>query len=115
MELQQKTPTGEVGLRQNRALVVGYPDELRLQPTNEVLLRKITEVTVGKYDPSIEELLAADERTVRRRLPLWPYLLMAVLGIFVIDVLLRRIDLSGLRFWARKPILSSENGASRTN
>jgi uncharacterized membrane protein len=98
MEVQQKTSSGEIGLRQNRALVVGYPDELRLGPTNESLLRQIAEVSGGAYDPTIKDVLAASKRTVGRRLPLWPFLLMIALGLFVLDVLLRRIDLSVQRF-----------------
>ncbi len=103
MELVQKTPTGDVRLRQNRALVVGYPDELRLQPTNETLLRKIAAVSGGKYNPSLQKLFAPSERTVQRRLPLWPYLLMAALGLFVLDVLVRRIDLTIPQFWRDQP------------
>ena len=102
MELQQTSPAGEVGLRQNRALVVGYPDELRLRPTDEALLRKIANVSGGTYDPSVDEMLKPSDRTVQRRLPLWPYLLMIALGCFVLDVLLRRIDLSTQRFPPRR-------------
>lgn len=102
MEVRQTTASGGAGLRQNQALVVGYPDELRLQPTDEALLEKVAERSGGKYDPAPAEILAADERTARRRLSLWPYLLMTALGLFVVDVLLRRIDFSVVRFLPRK-------------
>lgn len=94
MELRQKTSAGEDALRQNSALVVGYPDELRLKPTNETLLKKIAAISQGHYDVPIETLLVPTDRTAERRLPLWPYLLMTALALFVFDVLLRRIDLS---------------------
>jgi hypothetical protein len=103
MELQQKTATGDVRMRQNRALVVGYPDELRLRPTNETLLQEIADATGGRYNPTIEDLFAPSERTVQRRLALWPYLLMAALGLFVVDVFLRRIDLSTQTFRRKTP------------
>ena len=103
MELQQKSKTGEIRMRQNRALVVGYPDELRLRPTNETLLREIASASGGSYNPSIQELFAPSERTVERRLDLWPYLLTAALCLFVLDVLLRRIDFSTQLFRAKKP------------
>ncbi len=102
MELQQKTSTGEIRMRQNRALVVGYPDELRLKPTNETLLREIAEVSGGSYNPSLKALFDPSDRTVQSRLPFWPYLLMGALGLFVFDVFLRRIDLSAQQFWPRK-------------
>ncbi len=101
MELQQKTGTGEIRMRQNRALVVGYPDELRLKPTNETLLREIAQTSGGQYAPSVQDLFAPSERSVQRRWALWPYLLMAALGLFVVDVFLRRIDLSAQTFWRR--------------
>lgn len=94
MEVQQQTAGGEIGLRQNRALVVGYPDELRIRPTNQSLLRRIAQSSGGRYEPDLSELLAASDRTASRRLPLWPYLLITALLLFVLDVLLRRIDLS---------------------
>jgi Ca-activated chloride channel family protein len=102
MEVRQTAADGGAGLRQNQALVVGYPDELRLQPTNETLLAKIAQLSGGDYDPSPAEILTADERTARRRLSLWPYLLMTALGLFLFDVLLRRIDLSVQRFLPTK-------------
>ncbi|MCA9068773.1 MAG: VWA domain-containing protein [Planctomycetaceae bacterium] len=103
MELQQKTSTGDIRMRQNRALVVGYPDELKLQSTNESLLREIANLSGGSYNPSIAELFAPSERTVQRRLALWPSLLMTALSLFILDVFLRRIDLSGQTFWRRSP------------
>ena len=103
MELRQKSDGGQVRLRQNRALVVGYPDELRLSPTNEELLRKIASTSGGQYNPTMQTLFAPTDRTAELRLPLWPYLLMAALVLFVLDVLLRRIDFSagsrGVRRW----------------
>ena len=98
MELRQKASAGDATLRQNSALVVGYPDELRLKPTNETLLKKVADASQGQYNATVETLLAATDRTAQRRLPLWPYLLMTALGLFVFDVLLRRIDLSVQRF-----------------
>ena len=98
MDVQQRTPGGEVGLRKNQALVVGYPDELRLRPTDGDLLRRIAEISGGIHDPSPRQLLEPTRRTVGRRELLWPKLLMAALGLFVLDVLLRRIDLSTYRF-----------------
>jgi hypothetical protein len=98
LELSQNAH-GEAAFRQTRGLVVGYPEELRLRPTNETLLRKIAEVTAGRYDPRPAALFEPDGRSVPRAEPLWPYLLAAAAVIFVADVALRRIDFS---LWRRR-------------
>lgn len=80
-----------------RGLVTGYPDELRLKPANEDLLRAVAGTTGGRYDPGPEEVFAPPERTVRRTVSLRPYLLGAAVLIFLIDVALKRIDLTRQR------------------
>jgi len=80
--------------RQSRGLVIGYPDELRLRPTNESLLRAIASATGGMYDASASALFAEPNRTVQRATPLWPYLVAAAILLFIADVALRRIDFS---------------------
>ena len=77
-----------------RGLAVGYPDELRIKPVNEKLLRSIAEVTSGLYSPSIDQLFAPTPQRAQWPTPLWPYLFMAALSLFLIDVALRRIDLA---------------------
>jgi len=84
--------------RQTRGLVVGYPDELRLRPTNESLLRRIAEASGGKYTTRPDEVLDAENRLAHRAEPLWPYLLIGSMLLFVADVALRRIDFSLLKF-----------------
>ena len=109
LNLTQKSAGGTLLHQQTRGLIVGYPDELRLHPTNNDLLRTLAESTGGRFDPSPEELFSghsdraldsdssdtvAASRTVQRSTPLWPYVVMAALCLFVIDVALRRIDFS---------------------
>lgn len=99
IDLAQSRPDGEP-VRQARGIVVGYPDELRLQPTNESRLRKIADVSGGGFDPQIADLLARNGQMARNGqkarvpIPLWPYLLMAAAGLFLFDVAIRRIDLA---------------------
>lgn len=83
-------------VRQSRGVVVGYPDELRLLPTAESKLRRIAESSGGRFNPDVYDLLEGDERTARMPVPLWPYLLMAALTLFIFDVALRRIELPRL-------------------
>jgi hypothetical protein len=79
--------------QQSRGLAVGYPDELRLRPTNADLLRSIAEITAGRHDLRPEEVFDPTTRTAPRTTPLWPYLVTAAAVLFVLDVALRRIDL----------------------
>jgi Ca-activated chloride channel homolog len=80
--------------RQTRGLAVGYPDELRLRPTNSELLRSIAAAAGGRFDVKPEAVFEAPVRTAPRAEPLWPYLATAALLLFVLDVALRRMDLT---------------------
>ncbi len=91
LDLSQKHE-GKQLYHQSRGLAVGYPDELRLRPTNEELLRQIARVSGGQYDSAPAALFAASDRTVLRTTPLWPYLVTLAALIFLADVALRRID-----------------------
>ena len=111
LNITQKTAGGTLLHQQTRGLIVGYPDELRLHPTNNELLKSLAESTGGRFNPAPEDLFAtstdsrssgsskSDEsikgpRTVQRTTPLWPYLVSAAVLLFVLDVALRRIDFS---------------------
>jgi len=72
-------------------IFVDYPDELRLQPTHEDLLRRVAETTGGVFRPEPASVFAPDGRTVHRARPLWPSLLLSALLLFVADVALRRL------------------------
>jgi hypothetical protein len=91
IELAQKL-SGQPLVQQSRGLVVGYPEELRLKPTNEDLLRSLARATGGMYEPTPEAVFTSPERTAPRTTPLWPYLVAAAALIFLADVALRRID-----------------------
>lgn len=116
MNLSQKTAGGTLLHQQTRGLIVGYPDELRLRPTNEELLKSLAAATGGRFDPRPEDLFAEPalptgspglgttsantQRTVPRSTPLWPYLVSVAILLFVLDVALRRIDFS--LWWPRR-------------
>lgn len=107
LNLTQKTAGGTLLHQQTRGLIVGYPDELRLHPTNNDLLKSLADSTDGRFNPLPENLFgtasstistageaALAARTVQRTAPLWPYLATAALILFILDVALRRIDFS---------------------
>jgi uncharacterized protein YegL len=92
LQMEQKLNGVSVN-RQSRGLVVGYPDEFRLRPTDEELLKAISSTSGGVYQPEPEAVFSAvAERTADRTTPLWPYLVAAAALIFLADVALRRID-----------------------
>jgi hypothetical protein len=80
--------------RQTRGVVVGYPDELRLGPPDDSLMKRLAAASGGKFNPTAAEVFNAGTRVAQRATPLWPYLLMAALMAFLVDVALRRIDFS---------------------
>jgi uncharacterized membrane protein len=93
LELTQKVG-GQVLYQQSRGISVGYSDELRLKPANETLLKSIAEASGGKFNLAAADVFAASGRTARRPTPLWPWLVTAAALLLVLDVALRRIDLS---------------------
>ena len=82
----------ETASRLSRGISVGYPDELRLLPTNVSILKQIADASGGRYAPAPDTVTAADGRTARQPLALWPWLLMAALLLFIVDVALRRLE-----------------------
>jgi uncharacterized membrane protein len=84
----------QVLFQQSRGLVVGYPDELRLQPPNTALLQAIAGASGGSYSLAPEDVFDPGERTVQRVTVLWPHLLLAAALLMVLDVALRRLDLA---------------------
>ena len=84
----------KVVARQSRGLSVGYNEELRLKPTDEVGLQAIATHSGGTYNPKPADLFTPSTRTTLRPTPLWPYLLSLAAMLLVLDVALRRIDLS---------------------
>lgn len=78
-------------LAATHTVFLDYPDELRLQLTNEDLLRRVAETTGGVFGPKPASVFAPDGRTVHRVRPLWPSLLLSALLLFVADVALRRL------------------------
>ena len=93
MEIALKQ-SGQVLYRQSRGMIVGYSDELRIQPTNEKLLREIASATGGTYAVEPTRVFDGQDRWTTRPTQLWPWLLTAAALLLALDVALRRIDFS---------------------
>ncbi|MEM7698226.1 MAG: VWA domain-containing protein [Verrucomicrobiota bacterium] len=64
--------------------------EVALGQIDETLLREVAEITGGTYLENPEDELTLDGRAVERYEEWWPFLLIAFLGVFLIDLLVRR-------------------------
>lgn len=93
LQMTQKRD-GQVVYQQSRGLIVGYPDEFRLKPTNDKLLEEIARSTGGTFEPQADQIFVNTDQSAASALPLWPYLILAAAIMFVLDVALRRIDFS---------------------
>ena len=91
MDLAQRRSDG-TSQRSSRGVTVGYPDELRLLPLGESMLKRIASTSGGQYDAAVEAIFEADKRTAREPKSMWPWLLMGAMGIFIFDVGFRRIE-----------------------
>ncbi|MFB3787520.1 MAG: VWA domain-containing protein [bacterium] len=79
-----------------RGLTISYKPEYRHLSVNEEFLKSLAAVSGGKYNPTADELFqVSDEEQITIRTPLWPWLIMAALLLFLADVALRRLDLAG--------------------
>ena len=91
-----QTSQGSAVFQQTRGLAVGYPEELRLLPTDERLLREIASSSGGRFRPDPESVFALPETAASRDVALWPYLATLAAVLFLCDVVLRRVELGRL-------------------
>ncbi len=94
-----QTKNNEVVLQTSQGFDVGYPAELRLKPSNRKLLRRVAEASGGQFNPTVEQIFEKTLPSASRAEPLWPWLLSFSLILLLVDIALRRIDISnwGLR------------------
>jgi hypothetical protein len=84
---------GRIIMQQTRGFAVGYPDELRLRPADEPLLRELAADSGGRFRPEPEAVFAPSPTAMPRNEVLWPYLATLAAIACLIDVALRRVDL----------------------
>ncbi len=76
--------------RQYLNSTVGFPDEFLLKSMDEEMLRQIAETTGGIYNPDPKELVIQENREAAFERILWPWIIGAVLFLFVLDVFFKR-------------------------
>ena len=67
-----------------------YPREFLSTETNEPLLRQLAQLGDGKFSPTPAEIFTRPQRATMHRRDLAPFLLMAALALFPLDIWLRR-------------------------
>jgi uncharacterized membrane protein len=85
------TTTGPESGITSRVIVPDPAAEYRFRPPDEGLLRSMASATGGTWQPTAATLAnaAGDHRTERR--PAWPPLIAIALGLWFVDLLLRRV------------------------
>jgi hypothetical protein len=83
-------PEGGVALAHTRS----YPREFITRATNETLLREISKISGGRFDPPPGDVFQRPSGTALRRQDLTNWFLIAALGLIPLDIFLRR------RTWA---------------
>lgn len=81
---------GAAGTEGVGRIFLSPPTEFISQATNTALLKKIANVTTGRYDPTVEQVFQMPPQKFPVDKPLWPYLLYGALGLFIVSVLVRR-------------------------
>ena len=67
------------------------------------LLGQVAQLSGGRYDPTPEQVLAPDGRTAAGHVPLWPYFLLAAVGVLLVEAALQRRSASGFACRRAKP------------
>lgn len=81
----------------SRRLYYPYPDEYRSLPPSLTVLGALAEQTGGKLTPTTEEVFAAGGDRGRTQRSLWPWLALAALLVYVLDIAVRRAP--KIRHW----------------
>lgn len=77
------------------SLAVPYPKEYTDLIPNRRKLERVAMVTGGSVAPTIKAMMSADGEKLRYNKDLWAWVLYVLLGLFLLDVLLRRVRLFG--------------------
>jgi Ca-activated chloride channel homolog len=75
-----------------RSVAYAYPDEYRVYAPNVALLKSLSEQTFGKFAPRTDEIFADYGDAPRVAWPLWRHLAWGALVVFLLDILVRRLN-----------------------
>lgn len=81
---------GDAGLTSG-LVVPDNNEEYRFRPADEPRLRSIASATGGHWQPTAEQISSTSGEHRASRRPLWPTLLWIALGLWMLDLLVRRV------------------------
>lgn len=85
------TAADPTGATTTRVVSADPAAEYRFRPTDEAMLRSLAAATNGAWKPEAAALSVAPADRHSDRRPLWPGLTMIALGLWFVDLLLRRV------------------------
>jgi hypothetical protein len=88
---------GKIVAESLATVAIPYPEEYLHWGIAEKKLRRAATITGGRVAPTPEQLFAPAERRVRYHKDLWPMLIYVIVGLFLFDIILRRLRLFGYR------------------
>lgn len=68
-----------------------YPEELRVRPPDEALLRAVSADSGGEFKPAPADLFARQDEMATAPIRLWPFFACLALSLWLGDILLRRV------------------------
>ena len=77
----------------SRILPYSYPEEYHFYPPDVELLREVSAVTGGTFDANASDIFRPGSQPTERPTPLWPYLAIGALLLYLGDIFLRRVRL----------------------
>jgi uncharacterized membrane protein len=89
--------SGAVVAESQGAVSLPYPAELRTAPADTDLLARLRELTGGLDTPTVAQMLDPGDLSQPYRHELWPWVVLAMAALYVLDVALRRVRLFGYR------------------
>jgi Ca-activated chloride channel family protein len=75
----------------SRVVAADAVAEYRFRPPDAALLKSLASATGGSWTPAVSALTAAPTDRHSERRPLWPLLTISALGLWFVDLLLRRV------------------------
>lgn len=95
VEVAHNDPVGDNSASSKATLTWPYPDEyLTLEP-NHALIAKTAEIGLGGVNPEPARLFDPEGEKVKFKSELWHWFLFAALGLWILDIVMRRLRLYG--------------------
>jgi hypothetical protein len=79
------------------AIALPYPAEYRRSTPNETPLRQAAVITGGLHEPKPQAVFQSYDESIEYTRDLWPWVLLFVAGLILLDIYFKRVRLFGYR------------------